>query len=162
MRLEITKRTAARQARIAPAGTGDGEWRARLRALTHQPLRHEVLAYMGSVVQPALEEVAAELRKQGLEVEVRHEKGERVWLQVGHGEEMDFFYSVHPVVYQPASFMLEDPRRKVSEDDQFFRAEVFLLEGGQGYDVMGWSKHGLIHDVLDQYQRHIHFLDHIR
>ena len=32
MRLEITKRTAARQARIAPAGTGDGEWRARLRA----------------------------------------------------------------------------------------------------------------------------------
>lgn len=162
MRLEITKRTAARQARIAPAGTGDGEWRARLRALTHQPLRHEVLAYMGSVVQPALEEVAAELRKQGLEVEVRHEPGERVWLQVGHGEEMDFFYSVHPVVYQPASFMLEDPRRKVSEDDQFFRAEVFLLEGGQGYDVMGWSKHGLIHDVLDQYQRHIHFLDHIR
>lgn len=163
MRLEITKRTAARQARIAPpAGSSDGEWRARLRALTHQPLKHEVLAYMGSVVQPALEEVAAELRKQGIEVEVRHERGERVWLQVGHGEEMDFFYSVHPVVYQPASFMLEDPRRKVKEDDQFYRAEVFLLEGGQGYDVMGWSKHGLIHDVLDQYQRHIHFLDHIR
>ncbi|MDO4905241.1 MAG: choline BCCT transporter BetT [Lautropia sp.] len=162
MRLEITKRTAASHARIAPAGIGDGEWRARLRALTHQPLKHEVLGYMSAVVQPVLEEVAAELRKQGLEVEVRHEKAKRVWLQVGHGEEMDFFYSVHPVVYQPASFMLEDPRRKIREDDQFFRAEVFLKEGGQGYDVMGWSKHGLIHDVLDQYHRHIHFLDRIR
>ncbi|MDO5101701.1 MAG: choline BCCT transporter BetT [Lautropia sp.] len=162
MRLEITKRTAARQARIAPVTVGEGEWRARLRALTHQPLKHEVLTYMGGVIQPALEEVAAELRKQGLEVEVKHEQGERVWLQVGHGEEMDFFYSVHPVVYQPASFMLEDPRRKISDDAQFYRAEVFLLEGGQGYDVMGWSKHGIIHDVLDQYHRHIHFLDHIR
>lgn len=162
MRLEITKRAAASHARIAPLGIGEGEWRARLRALTHQPLKHEVLAYMGSVIEPALEEVAAELRKQGLEVEVRHEKGKRVWLQVGHGEEMDFFYSVHPVVYRPASFMLDDPRRKVSDDDQFFHAEVFLKEGGQGYDVMGWSKNGLIHDVLDQYHRHIHFLDRIR
>ncbi|MDO4232096.1 MAG: choline BCCT transporter BetT [Lautropia sp.] len=166
MRLEVTKRLTADQARIAPlgAGVGDGsEWRARLRAITHQPLKNEVVAYLDNTVEPALNDVAAELRKQGLEVEVgRRDDDRRVWLQVGHGEEMDFFYSVRPMVYQPPSFMLEDPRRRIKPDDQFYRAEVFLKEGGQGYDIMGWSRHGVIHDVLDQYHRHIHFLDQIR
>ena len=92
------------------------------------------------------------------------EQGEdgRVWLEVGHGEEMDFFYSVRPTPYAPPTFMLEDPRRRRRDDDTFYRAEVHLREGGQDYDVMGWTKVQLIHDVLDQYERHRQFLDKVR
>ena len=32
----------------------------------------------------------------------------------------------------------------------------------QDYDVMGWRRDELIHDVLDQYQRHMHFLSVVR
>jgi len=41
-------------------------------------------------------------------------------------------------------------------------AEVLLREGGQDDDVMGWGRDELLHDVLDQYERHIHFLNAVR
>ena len=120
------------------------------------------MAFLSGQVQPAFEDVATELRKQNLEVRVEQGEDGRVWLEVGHGEEMDFFYSVRPTPYAPPTFMLEDPRRPRRDDDTFYRAEVHLREGGQDYDVMGWRRDELIHDVLDQYQRHMHFLSVVR
>ena len=35
---------------------------------------------------------------------------------------------------------------------------MHLHDGGQGYDVMGYSHTQLIDDVLDQYERHLEFL----
>ena len=86
----------------------------------------------------------------------------RVWVEVGHGAEMDFFYSVRPQPYEAPTFALQDPRRPASEGTRHYRAEVYLREGGQDYDVMGWPKVQVIHDVLDQYERHRQFLDHVR
>ncbi|MBB3344696.1 choline BCCT transporter BetT [Luteimonas sp. RC10] len=163
MRLEVVKQVSTREARLAPTGLGGGgDWKVRLRALAHHPLQKEVLAYLQSQVRPAFEDVATELRKQHLEVQVDSGEDGRVWLQVGHGEEMDFYYSVRPIPYEPPSFMLDDPRRRRKDSDRYYRAEVHLREGGQDYDVMGWRRDELIHDVLDQYQRHIHFLNVVR
>ncbi|WP_101926289.1 MULTISPECIES: BCCT family transporter [Luteimonas] len=162
MRLEVVKRNSMRDARIAPVGIGGGDWKLRLRALSHNPSQKEVLAFLSGQVKPALEDVAAELRKQHLEVRVESGEDGRVWVEVGHGEEMDFFYSVRPIPYEPPTFMLDDPRRKRRDDERYFRAEVHLREGGQDYDVMGWRQDELIHDVLDQYQRHMHFLNVVR
>lgn len=160
MRMDLLKRQSRHEARgaIAP-----GDWRTRLRALMHQPRRGEVLDDLRHRVEPALQEVAAELRLHGVD-SARVGRGEdgRVWLEVGHGQEMDFFYSVRPRPYRPPAFMLEDPRRPGDEVAPHCRAEVYLLEGGQGYDVMGWRREELIHDVLDQYHRHMHFLDAVR
>ncbi|MFN6882571.1 choline transporter, partial [Proteus mirabilis] len=44
------------------------------------------------------------------------------------------------------------------EEHKYYRAEIHLKEGGQDYDVMGWTKEQIIHDILDQYEKHIHFL----
>ena len=160
MHLDATKRSILREARILP-GTSE-DWRARLRLLAHNPLKIEVTGFIEQRVIPALEEVAAELRKQDLPVQVSKGEDGRAWLQVGHGEEMDFFYSVRPQPYEPPTFALQDPRRPVSEGTRHYRAEVYLREGGQDYDVMGWTKVQLIHDVLDQYERHRQFLDKVR
>ena len=35
---------------------------------------------------------------------------------------------------------------------------MHLNEGGQDYDIMGWTKEDIIADILDQYERHRHFL----
>ncbi|MNC79904.1 High-affinity choline transport protein [compost metagenome] len=48
------------------------------------------------------------------------------------------------------------------EERKYFRAEVHLLEGGQDYDVMGWSRDEVIDDILDQYEQHMHFLHVVR
>ncbi|THT99288.1 BCCT family transporter [Lampropedia puyangensis] len=160
MSTDLAKQTSIRYARVAPNASGD--WKNRLRSLTHQPRKREVLLYLRRKADGALAQVAGELNKRGLEVQVQQGEDGRVTLQVGHGEEIDFFYAVRPQPYVPPSFMLDDPRRRRNDDDNFYRAEVFLREGGQDYDVMGWSEEDLIHDVLDQYQRHIHFLDNIR
>ncbi|WP_115527560.1 BCCT family transporter [Xanthomonas arboricola] len=160
MHLDATKRSISRDARLLP-GTSE-DWRARLRLLAHNPVKMEVVAFIKDQVLPALQEVAVELRKQDLPVEVTEGEDGRAWLRVGHGEEMDFFYSVRPQPYEPPTFALQDPRRPVSEGTRHYRAEVYLREGGQDYDVMGWPKVQLIHDVLDQYERHRQFLDHVR
>jgi len=159
MRMEVIKRQAMSEARTAIAGS---DWRDRLRALIHQPDVDEVQQFLGRSVAPALREVADELRGHGLHARVDKGVDGRVWIEVGHGEEMDFFYSVRPRPFQAPTFVLEDPRRAVDEDDRTYRAEVYLREGGQGYDIMGWRKAELIHDVLDQYHRHLHFLDAVR
>ena len=40
----------------------------------------------------------------------------------------------------------------------YYRAEVFLNEGGQDYDIMGWTEEEVIGDILDQYERHRQYL----
>ena len=160
MHLDATKRSILREARILP-GTSD-DWKARLKLLAHNPLKIEVTGFIQQKVLPALQDVATELRKQELPVQVTHGEDGRAWLQVGHGEEMDFFYSVRPQPYAAPTFALQDPRRPVKEGTQYYRAEVYLREGGQDYDVMGWTQVQLIHDVLDQYERHRQFLDRVR
>ncbi len=162
LRLELVKRTSSREARVMPATAAAGPWKARLQTLVHQPRRAEVLAFLQQVVKPALEEVVVELRRQGLQAEVGQGEDDQVWMQVGHGAEADFHYRVRPHAYEPPSFILQDPRRKRADDTRSYRAEVHLHEGGQDYDVMGWSKEALINDVLDQYQRHMYFLDAVR
>jgi choline/glycine/proline betaine transport protein len=158
MRIDVVKRQAMREAR---AVFSSGDWRHRLRVLVDQPDQQAVREFLQTRVAPSLHEVAEELRANGLKARVGEGADGRVWIEVGHGEEMDFFYSVRPRPFQPPSFVLDDPRRR-PEASRSFRAEVYLREGGQGYDLMGWRKPELIHDVLDQYHRHMHFLDAVR
>ncbi|MDD2987771.1 MAG: choline BCCT transporter BetT [Zoogloea sp.] len=162
MRLDVAKREAIRTARMAPGSLAGTDWKGRLRALVHQPREQEVIAYLRDKVRFALDEVATELVKQGLAARTDAGADGRVWLEVGHGQEMDFFYSVRPRPYNPPSFVMEDLRRGRPDGDRFYRAEVHLREGGQDYDIMGWTREEVIHDVLDQYHRHLHFLDAVR
>lgn len=160
MRLDVLKRSVLLETRTPP---GSGDWKARLGTmLKPPPSRSEVTTFLDHQVKPVLTDVAGELSKQGIEVSVDEGEDGRVWLEVGHGNEIDFFYSVHPKPYEPPSFILQDPRRRPREDSRYYRAEVYLREGGQDYDVMGWRREDLIYDVLDQYQRHRRFLDVLR
>lgn len=38
----------------------------------------------------------------------------------------------------------------------------YLREGGQGYDIMDWSAEQVIEDVIEQYEKHMHFLSNVR
>src|SRR5690625_6390188 len=57
---------------------------------------------------------------------------------------------------------VEDDEEDSSGGHKYFRAEVHLLEGGQDYNIMGWSTQAVIDDIIDQYERHMHYLHLIR
>src|SRR5690606_31798137 len=76
---------------------------------------------------------------------------------VHHDQEHDFIYAVFKKKYQQPELSFVIDKNEDSEQT-YFRAEVHLSEGGQDYDIMGWSKTAIINDVIDQYHKHLHFL----
>ncbi len=163
LRVETLKRTSLREAWIMPkSGTAHASWKHRLKALIHQPGRAEVDRFLRETVLPALHEVSEEFARQNLTTRVENGTDNRMWIEVLHGDEADFYYSVHPRAYEPPAFVLDDTRADRLEQLKYFRAEVHLKEGGQDYDIMGLSRDEIIHDVIDQYERHLAFLNRVR
>ncbi len=141
-----------------PAVHGES-WKRRLRGMLLTPRRSQVMRFIEETVTLACESVVEELRKQGLGVEVLREE-QQVSLEVHHGEQLDFHYAVPARSFIQPSFVLRDTED--TQERKYFRAEVHLREGGQDYDVMGWSRDGVIGDILDQYERHRHYLHVVR
>lgn len=54
---------------------------------------------------------------------------------------------------QPPSFLPAD-------DDYYLRLDVHLAEGGMGQDLNGYTRLQVVHDALNEYQRHLRFLAH--
>ena len=158
LRLDATKRRVRFQSLSLSRAHGHGSesWQRRLRGMVMMPRRSHVVRFIQDTVTPACEAVAEELRKQGFEVEVDTERPESVSLVIRHPGEPDFLYGVRPRAYVQPSFVVSEDEE--DEARKYFRAEVFLREGGQDYDIMGWDRDGVIGDILDQYERHRHFV----
>lgn len=133
-------------------------WQQRLRAIVSHPQRDRVETFLRDVVEPALTEVSEEIRSTGLDATVSGD-GAEVALSVSHGAEREFLYAVRPRNFEMPSFAyMERPGATTSKAEDYWRAEVHLLEGGQHYDVMGYTREQVISDVLSQYEKHVHFL----
>ena len=142
-----------------------GGWQRRLRSMVMFPRRAHVNRFIDEVVVPAFEEVAGELRKQGYAVAVESRDDKRIRLEVQHNAEVNFVYEIRPRAYVQPDFIMpdeDDTETEGREERKYFRAEVYLLEGGQDYDIMGWSREEVIDDILDQYEQHMHFLHVVR
>ncbi|SHN75759.1 choline/glycine/proline betaine transport protein [Geodermatophilus obscurus] len=142
----------------APDGNGTPGWRLRLNRAMAFPGQASAREYLDEVAAPALEDVAAELRGEGIEAQAR-----RATDDTGQGcvELTADLRGDHPFAYRICVRALPIPgygRRTRPGDETYSRLEVHLGEGGQGYDVMGYTHSQLIDDVLDQYERHLEFL----
>ncbi len=102
----------------------------------------------------AWEAVAEEWRRQDNECSVEQGEEGSVTLKVGPSDDT-FVYQIRPQAYAMPSFVSSDAP---GDERKYFRAEVHLREGGQDHDVMGWSKDEVIGDILDHFERHMHFL----
>lgn len=159
LRIDIVKRSSLSNAVLMPQIPHTPvSWQKRITSLLHHPTEAEVQEFIANTVTPALEDVTVELKKRNMDVRVEHGEDARVWLEVLHGDEIDFFYSVRPRTYSPPTFALRNTKKQRNKKLVYYRAEVHLSEGGQDYDVMGWSKEQIITDVIDQYEKHLHFL----
>ncbi len=128
----------------------------RLKNIIDFPNKTNVNKFISQTVVPALNLVAKELQENQIDVEISYTDG--LSLIVDHGEEQQFVYRVLVRKYSQPDFVSE-----ADEDEQsYYRAEVHLVEGGQDYDIMGWSKDAVLNNVIDQYHKHLHFLHLLR
>ncbi|AZS52083.1 BCCT family transporter [Entomomonas moraniae] len=161
--LDATKKELRKQSLniSRPAPRSSGGWQRRLRNLTMFTRRSHVIRFIDEVVKVALEEVSEELNKQGCTATVLcDDEKNRVRLELEHEGKVYFAYEV-----RPRHYLLPDIISRTSTDEEdsqenrsYFRADVHLLEGGQDYDIMGWSKEDVIGDILDQYETYLHFI----
>lgn len=163
LKTDATKRQIRYQtvARTQPVAPGQA-WQKRLRNLVVMPQQDQVVRFINITVAPAMKAVSEELRKAGFDADVVQnlsaEGDAEGWtLNVEHhGEYQDFHYTVRPIAESRPTLTPADTKRP--ENQRYYRAEVYLSEGGQDYDIMGWDENEVIGDILDQYERHRHFL----
>lgn len=150
----------------AASSTLDGsQWRRRLDALVSSPNEKQLERFFGETAKPAFEEVARQFEARGLSTQVRA-SDHQARLEVDHGAEIDFVYGLRTRKLASPAFAISglpsDSKQKAAAAAGHYRAEVYLREGGQRYNVATYTRTQLIADVLDQYENHLHFLYLIR
>lgn len=134
-------------------------WKARLaRAVSFVDVE-AATGYLDAVVRPALAEVAQELEDQGVPTQVTGTpaagaEGDLARVELRTLDDEPFVYRVQ---------VSESPvptygGRMIGDRDRYARLEVHTGEGGQDYDVMGYSPTQVIHDCLDHYELHLESL----
>jgi choline/glycine/proline betaine transport protein len=162
LRMERAEREGQvlRRRSVAPIGghMPERSWKQRLEQLRAFPTLRQVTQFLDRIVRPALDDVAAEFRNQGYEIErsamLNRYGVEEPLLRVS----MDTFRAFH---YQVAIVEAPVPMfsgRMSRETDVYYRLEVFTQTGSGGYDLMGLTKQQVIDDVLERYEAHLAFL----
>ena len=149
---------------LLSARTGSSEenrkaWKARLARATNFVDDEAAAAYLASSVEPALVEVAEELTSMGVAASVSD--GGAIGSDVSPYVELATDAGEGQFVYRVVVRRSPVPTyggRMIGNRDQYARLEVHLADGGQDYDVMGYTAEQVIHDCLDQYERHLEFL----
>ncbi|AWL12511.1 Osmo-independent choline transporter BetT1 [Saliniradius amylolyticus] len=165
LRIDLHKREALQNSYLTAATMGSKNWKERLHNIVDFPSKENGQRYIKKVVVPAFEEVAEEMRNNDYEVELDKSREDQILFKVSHGEEIDFVYEIRLGRHVRPAFLHPEQEAdpdKMSEDKLYYRAEVHLSEGGQDYDIMGWSKEAVIGDVIDHYHKHMHFLHVLR
>ena len=160
LRLDVIKMHALQDARITPRAVNNPRsWQQRLGLIMHYPhTKEEVEAFIDDQVLHAFESIQREFKRRNLNVLIsKVEDG--LQLKVNHQEEINFIYQVIAREMLAPSFMLT---KQEAAAEEFYQAVVFLREGGQNYDVFDWTHDDLLQDIIDQYERHLHFLSVVR
>lgn len=143
---------------LAPATSfwNGQHWRKRLEQIVHQPSREDIRKLMRNLVLPAMNEVALEMQKRGVQVNVSEDFSEdgELRLTVPDPSLRDFVYGVRNTRRAVSTFMVRDvanekTRRHVYEPITFFE------DGRLGYDIQYLRSEEIIADILRQYERYL-------
>ena len=134
-------------------------WRHRLDRALSFPDRDRTDRFLAEVALPAVQEVATHLQERGVDARAQQDRGEDgaayVELLADLGEEQPFCYQIRP---REVPIPVYGGRVVPKGADTYWQLEVHLRDGGQGYDVMGYTRGQLADDILDQYERHLEFV----
>ena len=139
------------------SGEESTDWKEKLNNIVSTPDRKDINQFMNGEIKRAFNALKSQFELNDIKAEIKTlDRG--IVLTVNHGQEHDFIYGVFKKEHIQPSFSNE---QEVGSES-YYRAEVHLIEGGQDYDIMGWSEVAVINDVINQYQKHMHFLHILR
>lgn len=139
--------------------SGHGLWRRRLLGLVTFPDRAEVEEFIATTVRKAMQRVQRELTKQGWIAEVHMDDvNARIYLEVIKEGQVDFTYEIRILEHALPDYAYPEMVHDDGQENTYCRAEVFLRRGGQSYDIFGFDQQDIITDILDQFEKHLHFL----
>ncbi|MGB3699087.1 MAG: choline BCCT transporter BetT [Gordonia sp. (in: high G+C Gram-positive bacteria)] len=154
-----SQRTALSRALSHRASGGTAlNWRQRVARAVRFPDADDARRFTENAVAPALQDVAAELQRCGMDASVAATHVDAYDMNAYHLDvkfngKKPFHYQVFPTRHPTPVFgMSPEP------SDTFFRLEVFTAQGSEGFDVFGFTKEQISSNVLDHYERHIAYL----
>lgn len=135
---------------------GPSYWKKRLAGVVEFPQQQEVREFIEHTVIDCLNDVAKELREHDWETETNFDSEHlRSILTVRKEGEVEFNYEVRLRAYQRPDFAMVNAK---NADKQYYRAEVFLRQGGQAYDLYGYEPGDIINDVINQFENYLQFM----
>lgn len=164
---EISLQSAVRNSGKA-LQLGALHWKDRLAKLVEYPDKETVSNFIKDVAHESMKTVQIELKRRGWESQVYIDDDPlRTRIEVIKSEQMAFIYEVRLREFVIPGFAfaeipLETATAETTEatEEHYYRAEVFLREGGEAYDVYGYSRHDMITDILNHFEHYLHKLHH--
>jgi choline/glycine/proline betaine transport protein len=126
-------------------------WKEHLGALITKPNYGAAKAFLKDIVQPSLQELSDEFINKDLDAHLDFSKEDSIRVVIKNKGVEDFYYGIRLLPFVVPTYHPEN-------QEKYFRAEVFILQGGQGYDIYGYSKDQVIADAINQYEKHFQFL----
>lgn len=134
-------------------------WQQRLGQLLTFPNARRADEFEARVLLPTLQEVIAELSKRGITATCGRAEDEEGTPHIQLEIDPDSEHAFHYLIYRTEIAVPTIGRRMPRANEKFVRMEVYLdVASNQGYDIMGRTKEQIIGDILDQYERHLEFL----
>lgn len=134
-------------------------WRDRIDYMTNQPTREKVLSYIKGTVLTSMNEVAEKFAETGWLPDVNYDEiNNRAVLELRRGDNVEFWYEVRLSEYDVPNYYIDDKADGVPQEHHY-RAEVYLRRGGQTYDLYGYQSESIINDIIDQFEKYLHFLN---
>lgn len=136
-----------------------GAWQNRLSGLVGFADKDKVWNYITGTVHPALNKLQVALVEKRWPAEVTlDDANSRVYIEVKQEDHIDFFYEVRLREHELPDYAYPLLRQSSEQTEYYATAEVFLRQGGQEYDIFGYSEKDLLDDVLNQFENHLAFL----
>lgn len=139
---------------------GEGrQWKKRLQRIISMPNDSEVLLFLQNTVFVAMSEFQQAMNDEKCKTDIQWQQTEDVQqgicLYVQYGNNQDFCYGVYMVQAQRPNFNLSTSQKNA---ERYYRAEVYLQDGSQEYDLVGYTKEQILIDIINQYERHMQYL----
>lgn len=145
--------------RLPPHLLKPSAWRERIDYMTDKPTRDKVLSYIKEVIMPSMMEVSSKFAETGWTTEVNYDAvNNRAVLELQRGDDVEFWYEVRLSEHDVPDYYTEDSADTLPQEHHH-RAEVYLRRGGQTYDLYGYQSESVINDIIDQFEKYLHFLN---
>ncbi|KXZ66266.1 BCCT family transporter [Acinetobacter venetianus] len=131
----------------------------RLHCLVTFPTQQQVSQFIATTAYQSMEAVKQGFQDKDWPFEVIYDEvNTRVQLRLSELDNVEFIYEIRMCEYTIPSYMKDLKRKEYADQEKYYRAEVFLLRGGRAYDVYGFDQSSLINDILNQFEKYLHFL----